>query len=102
MIIIYEIKKFLINTKNIYKKIKSTWKWEYYLWTKNKFKNKTRFGNSTFKGLRNILNDKFKFYLEGVYSDIWDKIYNEESNEINSDNSSSNLSKNFNNISDNS
>ena len=101
-IITYENRKFNINTNNYYEKIESTWKCEYYRRTKDKPKNKTRFCDATIKGIRDILNDKFNFYLKESHSDICEKIHKEEVIEIISNNTESFLSLSSGNISENS
>ena len=60
----YEDRLFKINTNNYFDKIEATWKCEYYRRLKDKPKTKTRFCDATIKGIRLILNDKFKFYLK--------------------------------------
>ena len=101
-IIKYENRKFNINTKNYYEKIEATWKCQFYRRTKDKPKNKTRFCDATIKGIRDIFNDKFKFYLKESHSDICDKINKDESNEIISNHSCSNSSNSSSYKSDNS
>ena len=59
----YEERLFKINTNNYFDKIEATWKWEYYRHLKDKPK-KTRYCDAIIKGIRLILNDKFKFYLK--------------------------------------
>ena len=75
------------------KKLKLPWKCEFYRRLKNKPKNKARFCDATIKGLRDIFNGKFKFYLKESHSNICNQIYNESSNKIKSDGVKLELSK---------
>ena len=76
----YEERLYKINTNNYFDKIEATWKCEYYRRLKDKPKTKTRFCDATIKGIREILNDKFKFYLKVDHSEICKEKFKEELN----------------------
>ena len=76
----YEERLYKINTNNYFDKIEATWKCEYYRRLKDKPKTKTRFCDATIKGIRLILNDKFKFYLKVEHSEICKEKFKEELN----------------------
>ena len=70
-----KIEFLILIQKIIMKKLK-----KFYHRTKDKPKNKTRFSDTTIKGIRDIFKDKLKFYLKESHSDICDKIYKDKSN----------------------
>ena len=76
----FEEKIFKINTNNFFDKIEARWKCEYYRRLKDKPKIKTRFCDATIKGIRLILDDKFKFYLKVDHSEICKETFKEELN----------------------
>ena len=76
----YEGRKFKINTNDFFDKIEATWKCEYYRRLKDKPKTQNRFCDATIKGIRLILEDKYKFYLKEEHSEICKKIFKEEMN----------------------
>ena len=69
---------FKINTNDFLDKIEFTWKCEYYSHLKNKPKTQNWFCEATIKGIRMILEDKYKFYLKEDHSEICKDTLEEE------------------------
>ena len=59
-------------------KIEATWKYEYYRHLKDKPKTQNRFCGAKIKGIRLILEDKYKFDLKEDHSEICKDIFKEK------------------------
>ena len=62
-IIEYNQRIFKISTNDFFEKLEAKWKWKYFRRIKDKPKDAKQFCNSTIKGIKNIISDEYKFYL---------------------------------------